>query len=126
MKKTEFIAGIAVGFVVGSTVIALTSPKSGRELRDEIKKESQKTYSCTKSKLLKLRREFDYKVSEVELKLFELKDASYDKAQILKDEIVDLIAQLDEMIENFSENVKEKLIIKTEKLKEELVSELED
>lgn len=43
--KNNFLKGVVIGAIAGGISIALTTPKTGRQMRQEIKEESQSLYT---------------------------------------------------------------------------------
>lgn len=54
MKKSSFLIGAVIGGLAGAVAAALTTPKTGEELRKDIKTESEKAYSDAKVKMADL------------------------------------------------------------------------
>ncbi len=45
MKSDKFLLGVVLGAVVGGITVALSTPKTGEKLREDIKKESEILYN---------------------------------------------------------------------------------
>lgn len=116
MKLTELVLGTLTGVVVGGAVVALTTPKTGVELRSELNKKGTDVYYQARDKFSEFKVEFDHKVYEIEFKLGQLKDASLDKYDDLKEEIQDLLYDLEDVLHRFKGESQAKLNIKKEEL----------
>lgn len=74
MKKGSFFIGAIVGSVLGGVAAVLSTPKSGRELRKDIKEESEKFYYDSKNKYGELSETAKKRFEEESKKIKELYD----------------------------------------------------
>ncbi len=108
MKKKDFVLGALIGSVASGIAVALTTPKTGNELREDIKNESQSLYEDGMRKKDEILDMSEDVLNESKAKFAEIKETSMSK--------------VDELKETSKEKVEE---VKSKIKKEESTSDLE-
>lgn len=88
MKKKSFVLGALIGAAVGSVATALTTPKRGKELRDDMKTEAEKFYGISLDKYNKLSKDakerFNIEFEKIKVKYSETSDKYKEELDKLK------------------------------------------
>ena len=143
-SNTSFVKGFLLGGIVGAVFAFLYAPKSGKELREDIKKrsaelktEAEKKIGDAKeiaSKIIEdglkkaeeLQKQADEKIREAHEKAAEILSKSDEKLDSVKKDVEDKIKKAGEKAEKIAEQGRQSLKKKTIKSKETMGNSSEE